>query len=125
MRKKPQLTPRDFKIMLRSQMFVRTIISYESPCFSIDFPNFHCLKNPSYTAFVPVRNGICDRGYNSSCYVPNRSLQKSFVVKEVSWTWVVGYLEEIHFTINTYMTYRRTLHELIFEEMAIILVMDM
>ena len=48
-------------VMLRSQRFVRTIISYESPCFSIVFPNFHCLKIVR-TAFVAVRNGICDRG---------------------------------------------------------------
>ena len=42
------------KLMLRSQRFVRTIISYEPPCFSIAFPNFHCLKNVR-TAFVAVR----------------------------------------------------------------------
>ena len=49
-------------LMLRSQRFVRTIISYESPCFSIIIPNFHCLKIVR-TAFVAVRNGICDRGF--------------------------------------------------------------
>ena len=40
--------------------------SYESPCFSIVFPIFHCLKIVR-TAFVAVRNGICDRGL-SNCY---------------------------------------------------------
>ena len=49
--------------MLRSQRFSRTIISYESPCFSIVFPNFHCLKIVC-TAFIAVRNGICDQGFN-------------------------------------------------------------
>ena len=51
-------------LMLRSQRFVRTIISYESPCFSTVFPNFYCLKIVR-TAFVAVRNGICDRGFIS------------------------------------------------------------
>ncbi|XP_030834953.1 uncharacterized protein LOC115921555 isoform X1 [Strongylocentrotus purpuratus] len=48
--------------MLQSQRFVRTIIEYESPCFSIVFPNFYCLKIIR-TALVAVRNGICDRGF--------------------------------------------------------------
>ena len=44
-----------YYFMLRSQRFVRTIILYESPFY-------HCLKIVR-TAFVAVRNGICDRGF--------------------------------------------------------------
>ena len=52
-------------LKLRSERFVRTHRSYESPCFSIVFPNFHCLKI-ARTAFVAVRNGICERDLNHS-----------------------------------------------------------
>ena len=49
-------------IKLRSQRFVRTIISYEYPCLSIVFPNFHCLKIVR-TALVAVRYVICDQSF--------------------------------------------------------------
>ena len=74
--------------MLWSQRFVRTIILYESSCFSVVFPNFHCLKIVRM-AFVAVCNGICDRGFfllssSSSLYLYLFSLCLTVIKREPS-----------------------------------------